>query len=53
MASTVKHFTFCKHKKIAEDIIKQLVKGAKFQALVKKYSSCLFGKKGGDLGEYK
>jgi len=42
-----------KHKAIAEDIIKQLGKGAKFQTLVKKYSSCPSGKKGGDLGEFK
>ena len=39
-----------KHKEIAEDIIKQLAKGAKFQTLAKKYSSCPSGKKGGDLG---
>jgi len=42
-----------KHKEIAEDIIKQLAKGAKFQALAKKYSSCPSGKKGGDLDEVK
>jgi peptidyl-prolyl cis-trans isomerase C len=42
-----------KHKEIAEDIIKQLAKGAKFQTLAKKYSSCPSGKKGGDLGEFK
>jgi len=42
-----------KHKKIAEDIIKQLAKGAKFQALAKKHSNCPSGKKGGDLGEFK
>ena len=42
-----------KHKKIAEDIIKQLEKGAKFQTLAKKYSTCPSGKKGGDLGEFK
>jgi peptidyl-prolyl cis-trans isomerase C len=42
-----------KHKEIAEDIIKQLGKGAKFQTLAKKHSSCPSGKKGGDLGEFK
>lgn len=42
-----------KHKEIAEDIMKQLGKGAKFQMLAKKYSSCPSGKKGGDLGEFK
>jgi len=42
-----------KHKEIAEDIIEQLAKGAKFQTLAKKYSSCPSGKKGGDLGEFK
>ena len=42
-----------KHKEIAEDIIKQLAKGAKFQTLAKKYSNCPSGKKGGDLGEFK
>ena len=33
-----------KHKEIAEDIIEQLGKGAKFQTLAKKYSSCPSGK---------
>ena len=42
-----------KHKEQAEDIIKQLKKGAKFQTLAKKYSSCPSAKKGGDLGEFK
>jgi peptidyl-prolyl cis-trans isomerase C len=42
-----------KHKEIAQDIIEQLGKGAKFQTLAKKYSSCPSGKKGGDLGEFK
>ena len=42
-----------KHKEQAEDIIKQLKKGAKFQALAKKYSSCPSGKNGGDLGEFR
>jgi len=38
-----------KHKEQAEDIIKQLKKGAKFQTLAKKHSTCPSGKKGGDL----
>jgi peptidyl-prolyl cis-trans isomerase C len=42
-----------KYKEIAEDIIKQLGKGAKFQTLAEKYSSCSSGKNGGDLGEFK
>ena len=39
-----------KHKEQAEDIIKQLNKGAKFHVLAKKYSSCPSGKKGGRFG---
>jgi peptidyl-prolyl cis-trans isomerase C len=42
-----------KHKEQAEDILGQLKKGAKFQTLAKKYSSCPSAKKGGDLGEFK
>ncbi|MCQ6497863.1 peptidylprolyl isomerase, partial [Vibrio parahaemolyticus] len=42
-----------KHKEQAEDIIKQLKKGAKFQTLSKKYSTCPSGKRGGDLGEFR
>ena len=42
-----------KHKEQAEDIIKQLKTGAKFQTLAKKYSTCPSGKKGGDLGEFR
>lgn len=42
-----------KHKEQAEDIIAQLKKGAKFQALAKKYSTCPSAKKGGDLGEFR
>ncbi|WP_276320056.1 peptidylprolyl isomerase PpiC [Pseudoalteromonas phenolica] len=42
-----------KHKEQAEDILKQLKKGAKFQTLAKKYSNCPTGKKGGDLGEFR
>ena len=42
-----------KHKEQAEDIITQLKKGAKFQTLARKYSTCPSGKKGGDLGEFR
>lgn len=42
-----------KHKDKAEDILAQLKKGAKFQTLAKKYSTCPSAKKGGDLGEFK
>ncbi len=42
-----------KHKEQAENIMQQLKKGAKFQTLAKKYSSCPSAKKGGDLGEFK
>jgi peptidyl-prolyl cis-trans isomerase C len=42
-----------KHKTQAEDIITQLKKGAKFQTLAKKHSTCPSGKKGGDLGEFR
>lgn len=41
-----------KHKELAEDIINQLNKGAKFQTLAKKHSTCPSGKKGGSLGEF-
>jgi len=42
-----------KHKEQADDILAQLKKGAKFQTLAKKHSTCPSGKKGGDLGEFK
>ncbi|MGS0728940.1 peptidylprolyl isomerase, partial [Shewanella sp. 0m-11] len=42
-----------KHQTLAEDIIKQLNKGAKFDVLAKKHSTCPSGKKGGSLGEFK
>ncbi|MEI6859044.1 MAG: peptidylprolyl isomerase PpiC [Shewanella sp.] len=42
-----------KHKEQAEDIIKQLKKGVKFDVLAKKHSTCPSGKKGGSLGEFK
>ena len=42
-----------KHQQLAEDIVKQLKKGAKFDVLAKRYSSCPSAKKGGNLGEFK
>ncbi|MEI6858325.1 MAG: peptidylprolyl isomerase [Shewanella sp.] len=42
-----------KHKEQAEDIIKQLKKGVKFDVLAKRHSTCPSGKKGGSLGEFK
>ena len=41
-----------KHKEQAQDILAQLNKGAKFQTLAKKHSSCPSAKKGGSLGEF-
>jgi len=41
-----------KHKEQAEDIIAKLKKGAKFDVLAKRYSTCPSGKKGGILGEF-
>ncbi|MGO1297673.1 MAG: peptidylprolyl isomerase PpiC [Vibrio sp.] len=42
-----------KHKNQAEDLMKELKQGAKFQTLAKKHSLCPLGKKGGDLGEFR
>lgn len=42
-----------KHEELANDILKQLKKGAKFHVLAKKHSICPSGKKGGDLGEFR
>jgi len=42
-----------KQKELAEDLIQQLKKGAKFDVLAKKHSTCPSAKKGGDLGEFK
>ena len=41
-----------KDKELAEDIIAKLKKGAHFDVLAKKYSTCPSGKKGGSLGEF-
>ena len=42
-----------KHEALAQDLLSQLKKGAKFQTLAKKHSTCPSGKKGGDLGEFR
>ncbi|WP_438012595.1 peptidylprolyl isomerase PpiC [Psychrobacter raelei] len=42
-----------KDKQLAEEIIAKLNKGAHFDVLAKKHSTCLSGKKGGDLGEFR
>lgn len=42
-----------KHKNQADDLMKELKQGAKFQTLAKKHSLCPSGKKGGDLGEFR
>ena len=41
-----------KDKELADDIIAKLKKGAQFDVLAKKYSTCPSSKKGGDLGEF-
>ena len=54
MASTASALhILVKYQEKAEGILAQLKKGAKFQTLAKKYSTCPSGKKGGDLGEFK
>jgi len=54
MASTASALhILVKHKDQAQDILDQLNKGAKFQVLAKKHSSCPSGKKGGSLGEFR
>lgn len=42
-----------KHESLAKDLLGQLKKGAKFQVLAKKHSTCPSAKKGGDLGEFR
>ena len=42
-----------KDKELAETIIAKLKKGAQFDVLAKKHSTCPSGKKGGNLGEFK
>lgn len=41
-----------KTEKEALDILDQLKRGKKFDALAKRYSICPSGKRGGDLGEF-
>ncbi|MFI3246844.1 MAG: peptidylprolyl isomerase PpiC [Ferrimonas sp.] len=42
-----------KHEEKAKDLLQQLDKGANFQLLAKKHSTCPSGKKGGSLGEFR
>ncbi|MBY5922229.1 peptidylprolyl isomerase PpiC [Ferrimonas balearica] len=42
-----------KHEAKAQELLKQLEKGANFQTLAKKHSTCPSGKKGGHLGEFR
>ncbi|WP_298439305.1 peptidylprolyl isomerase PpiC [uncultured Ferrimonas sp.] len=42
-----------KHEDKAKDLLAQLEKGANFQTLAKKHSTCPSGKKGGSLGEFR
>lgn len=42
-----------KTKEQAEEIKKQIAKGADFASLAKKHSTCTSAKKGGDLGEFR
>ncbi|RKF21547.1 peptidylprolyl isomerase [Alginatibacterium sediminis] len=42
-----------KDKEKADDLLQQIEKGADFQALAKKHSTCPSGRKGGDLGEFR
>lgn len=39
-----------KNRKLAEDVLKRLRKGANFTALAKEFSTCPSKAKGGDLG---
>lgn len=42
-----------KHESLAKDLLTELKKGAKFQVLAKKHSTCPSANKGGDLGEFR
>ncbi|MFC1236499.1 peptidylprolyl isomerase PpiC [Vibrio sp. F74] len=42
-----------KHESLAKELLAELKKGAKFQVLAKKHSTCPSSKKGGDLGEFR
>ena len=42
-----------KDKELADDIIAKLKKGAQFDVLAKKHSTCPSAKKGGSVGEFK
>ena len=42
-----------KEEKLAQELLAQLEKGADFEKLAKKHSTCPSGRKGGHLGEFK
>ncbi|KEA61747.1 Peptidyl-prolyl cis-trans isomerase PpiC [Marinobacterium lacunae] len=52
MATAAALHILVKTEKEALDILDQLKKGKKFEALAKRYSICPSGKRGGDLGEF-
>ncbi|GAA0786469.1 peptidylprolyl isomerase PpiC [Marinobacterium sediminicola] len=53
MATAAALHILVKTEKEALDILDQLKKGKKFDALAKRYSICPSGKRGGDLGEFR
>ncbi|WP_417532649.1 peptidylprolyl isomerase PpiC [Marinobacterium stanieri] len=52
MATAAALHILVKTEKEALDILDQLKRGKKFDALAKRYSICPSGKRGGDLGEF-
>ncbi len=52
MATAAALHILVKTEKEALDILDQLKRGKKFDALAKKHSICPSGKRGGDLGEF-
>lgn len=52
MATAAAVHILVKTEKEALDILDQLKRGKKFDALAKRYSICPSGKRGGDLGEF-
>jgi len=53
MATACARHILVKTEKQANDLKKQIAKGADFALLAKKFSTCPSGKKGGDLGEFR